>query len=378
MPALFEASHAIKSFQPGPKLSQWLSQERLLDALQAWLVLRQEVSGLPFVLGRGSRSNDGHMLPLKDMAVPTNHQATFPGMSQNCSYQAKHGNIKASNSNKIKITKSNLTRAIGSATVTVPSIIYLLQPNPNKHHGHGHDEGKHEDQEGKDADKDKPEGEAGDGEQAPGAENQEGENSEGTSDDRSTTSRSGEQPRPDHTVYDAGQGTPETSGDEDPRAGAYEVDSGGNVEGVRFKGATSGGTKEGEQGDTRKHIPDAKGGAKKRIQSDYAKTQGVSQDDDKDASKGASNVHSGQQEGISNTDTKHSTDLDNNPEKSKKGEGFVETAKMKGPVDPSRPQVCLYCSYIDGFPNQHIHRRRIGPVRKTRQARKATHEKASI
>ncbi|KAI4173954.1 MAG: hypothetical protein LQ343_002722 [Gyalolechia ehrenbergii] len=235
-------------------------------------------------------------------------------------------------------SSSDLPWAIGSATVTVPSIIYLLQPNPNKHHGHGHDEGKHEDQEGKDADKDKPEGEAGDGEQAPGAENQEGENSEGTSDDRSTTSRSGEQPRPDHTVYDAGQGTPETSGDEDPRAGAYEVDSGGNVEGVRFKGATSGGTKEGEQGDTRKHIPDAKGGAKKRIQSDYAKTQGVSQDDDKDASKGASNVHSGQQEGISNTDTKHSTDLDNNPEKSKKGEGFVETAKMKGPVDPSRPQ----------------------------------------
>ncbi|KAL8944692.1 MAG: hypothetical protein Q9216_000260 [Gyalolechia sp. 2 TL-2023] len=198
--------------------------------------------------------------------------------------------------------------------------------------------GKHKDHEAKDADKDKPEGEAGDGGQVSGGETQESDDSEGTSDDENTTSGPGEQPRPDHTVYDAGQGTSDTPGDDDPKAGAHEVDSGGNVEGVRFKGPTAGGTKEGEQGDTRKHIPDAKGGAKKRIESDYGKAQGVAQDDDKDASKGASNVHSGAQEGLSNTDTKHSTDMDNNPVLSKKGEGIVETAKIKGPVDPSRPQ----------------------------------------
>ena len=48
---------------------------------------------------------------------------------------------------------------------------------------------------------------------------------------------------------------------------------------------------------------------------------------------------SGKQEGLSNTDTKHSTDIANNPEKSKKGEGTPETAKSKGTIDPGRPQV---------------------------------------
>lgn len=241
-------------------------------------------------------------------------------------------------------SSSDLPWAIGSGLVTIPSVIYLLQPNPDSHHGHGHDEGKHEDHGEEHSDEESPEAGSEDGEQNTGEELQEGETQEGeaqkgTSDDGSTTSEPEEQSRPDHTVNDAGQGTPETSGDEDPKAGAHEVDSGGNVSGVRFKGATSGGTKDGEQGDTRKHIPDAKGGAKKRIESDYAQSQGVAQDDDKDSSKGASNVHSGAQEGLSNADTKHSTDISNDPEKSKKGEGFAETAKMKGPVDPSRPQV---------------------------------------
>lgn len=54
---------------------------------------------------------------------------------------------------------------------------------------------------------------------------------------------------------------------------------------------------------------------------------------------------SGKQEGLSNTDTKHSTDIASNPEKSKKGEGTPETAKLKGTVRPSRPQVqpSLHC-----------------------------------
>ena len=48
---------------------------------------------------------------------------------------------------------------------------------------------------------------------------------------------------------------------------------------------------------------------------------------------------SGKQEGLSNTDTKHSTKLEEDPDKSKKGEGTPETAKSKGTVDPNRPQV---------------------------------------
>jgi len=44
------------------------------------------------------------------------------------------------------------------------------------------------------------------------------------------------------------------------------------------------------------------------------------------------------QQGLSTTPTRHSTDIHNNPEKSKKGEGAPETAKLMGPVDPNRPQ----------------------------------------
>ena len=54
---------------------------------------------------------------------------------------------------------------------------------------------------------------------------------------------------------------------------------------------------------------------------------------------GTKNMISGKQEGLSNTDTKHSTDITNNPEKSTKGEGTPETSKSKGTVDISRPQV---------------------------------------
>jgi hypothetical protein len=49
-----------------------------------------------------------------------------------------------------------------------------------------------------------------------------------------------------------------------------------------------------------------------------------------------SNSQSGKQEGISNSDTKHSVDPSY---MSKKGEGSPETSKSKGTVDPKRPQV---------------------------------------
>ena len=61
--------------------------------------------------------------------------------------------------------------------------------------------------------------------------------------------------------------TPEASGPDDEER---VTESGNNVEGVRFKGATT----SGPQGDTRKHVPDSKGGAKKRIESDYGNKLG--------------------------------------------------------------------------------------------------------
>merc|ERR1711964_324615 len=57
------------------------------------------------------------------------------------------------------------------------------------------------------------------------------------------------------------------------------------------------------------------------------------------APTGDKNSQSAKQEGLSNTDTKHSTDIGNDPSKSKKAEGGPDTAKVKGTVDPNRPQV---------------------------------------
>ena len=189
-----------------------------------------------------------------------------------------------------------IIRAIGAALVTIPSVGYLIQPQLNKHSSHGHDEGghgEHAEHGEKDHDEDAGEG----GEKSGEDEDAEAEKSEGAEDapdgyskgdddgedgsvQQSTGSGSDDPPRPDHSVLDAGQGDPEHFHEKDPKGGGYEVDSGSNVEGVRFKGASSGGTREGEQGDTRKHIPDPKGFSKKRIQSHYAKDQGILEEED--------------------------------------------------------------------------------------------------
>ncbi|KAL8930690.1 MAG: hypothetical protein Q9208_000561 [Pyrenodesmia sp. 3 TL-2023] len=254
-------------------------------------------------------------------------------------------------------------RAIGAAIVTIPSVAYLLQSRPKGGHGHGHDEGSHGEDEGDHNKHEAGQEEAEKAEEGEGPEEQleggaqgdakEGGDSAGASEDGSTSTASDGPVRPDHSVEDAGQGTPETPR-KDPHEGAHEVESGGNAEGVRFKGATSGGSRVGEggrpeQGDVRKHIPDAKGGAKKRISSEYGKRQGSPVEGDEGSTNRRFAAYTpsdedvaSKQEGISNTDTKHSFDLSSDPEKSKKGEGFVETAKVKGPVDPSRPQVGSY------------------------------------
>jgi hypothetical protein len=52
---------------------------------------------------------------------------------------------------------------------------------------------------------------------------------------------------------------------------------------------------------------------------------------------GSQNTQSGKQEGLTNTDTKHSTDIGSDSEKSTKGDGTPETAKSKGTVDPKAP-----------------------------------------
>ena len=156
-------------------------------------------------------------------------------------------------------------RALGAAIVTIPSTWYLMQPqierwNRPKGSGHGHGHDEH-------------------GEESEGGDEGEGQESgEDKGEDESKEGGEGGDKSDDSDSEGGQQDTPDTSDDEGSENGAEEVDSGKNVEGVQFKGATSGGTKDNnEQGDTRKHIPDAKGGNKKRIESDYAKRQGEAQ-----------------------------------------------------------------------------------------------------
>jgi len=211
----------------------------------------------------------------------------------------------ASSDHGTATTSSDLPWQIGALVSTGAGCAWLLsgeQPKPHgdhgDHHGEEHEEHEEESAEAKeDGDSEKPE----DGEQEPKEEAKEESKEDSTGDDSGS---------------DSGADTPDTSDDE-----------GDN--------------------NTRKSIPDAKGGNKKRIESNNAIKQGEEQDTaessikDKPATSkepGDKNTMSGKQEGLSNTDTKHSTDITNTEEKSTKGEGVPETAKVKGTVDPNRPQ----------------------------------------
>ena len=163
------------------------------------------------------------------------------------------------------------SRALGAAIVTIPSTWYLMQPqierwNRPKGSGHGHGHG------------DEGEGHEEHGEESEGGDEGEGQESGEDKGGDESGEKSGEDgEKSDDSDSEGGeQDTPDTSDDEEGlKDEAKVVDSGKNVPGVQFKGATSGGTKDNnEQGDTRKRIPDAKGGYKKKIESDYAKVQG--------------------------------------------------------------------------------------------------------
>lgn len=239
----------------------------------------------------------------------------------------------------------DLPWAIASIVVTVPSVYYLMQPqierfqHPEKHGHGGHDD--HDEHGG--------EGEGEGGEEGTSSEG--GESGEDQSEGGEQESKEGEidEDKSDDSGSEGGEkDTPNTSDHQDSENTIHEKEGGQDVEGVQFKGATSGGTRENEQGDTRKHIPDAKGFNKKRIESHYGGKEGEAQEPEQDPSDkdmaapsksaGDMGTQSGKQEGLSNTDTKHSTNIAEDPEKSTKGEGGPETAKSKGTVDPQRPQ----------------------------------------
>ena len=51
----------------------------------------------------------------------------------------------------------------------------------------------------------------------------------------------------------------------------------------------------------------------------------------------SANEMSGKQKGLSNDNTEHTSQISKHPEKSKKGEGVAETAKLQGTVSTDRP-----------------------------------------
>ncbi|KAL1304210.1 hypothetical protein AAFC00_000632 [Neodothiora populina] len=121
----------------------------------------------------------------------------------------------------------------------------------------------------------------------------------------------------------------------------------GDTEDVQFKGKSAAGDEDNKVDDNRKVEDDNKGAKKLRIESGAAKDlgEGASKRDDgsdsaatsKDISENEGDM-SNKQKGIATTATKHSTDIANDPEKSKKGEGSPETAKSQGTVSVNRPQ----------------------------------------
>jgi hypothetical protein len=171
-------------------------------------------------------------------------------------------------------------------------MVYLLQPSPDSGHGHGHDADEQHGDESRE-EHDEEEAQAGESSDKPASDSEPGDiipdlrksSSQKAEDAGKEGDEEGPEEKAEDQSDDSGieeedqQDTPDTSDDEQPKNVAHETENGGSVEGVKFKGATSGGTRDGEQDDTRKHIPDAKGGNKKRIESHYGKRQGVAGDD---------------------------------------------------------------------------------------------------
>jgi len=170
-------------------------------------------------------------------------------------------------------------------------MVYLLQPSPDSGHGHGHDaDEQHEDESREEQDEEEAQAGESSDQPAPNSEpgdivpdllkssSQKAEDADKEGDEQGGEEKAEDQSDDSGSEGEDQQDTPDTSDDEQTKNVAHETDSGGTVEGVQFKGASSA-TEDGEQSDTRKHIPDAKGGNKKRIESHYGKRQGVAGDD---------------------------------------------------------------------------------------------------
>jgi len=235
---------------------------------------------------------------------------------------------------------SDLPWLIGAVAVTVPSC-YFLWPeasHADSHAAHGEEHGEEhaeEHEENEDESKDESEEEAPKEE-----ESKDEEPKEESKDDESKDEEPKEDSKEDDSKSDDDK---QPQSRDTPPEGKNQPKSGGDVEGVSFKGPTKAGGDDNKAPDERKVESDSKGGQKKRIDSGVGKNLGEGDlKKDEPATSGSGSDSPGgideKQKGLSNTPTRHSTDPGADPEKSSKGEGMAETAKQMGTVDPNRPQ----------------------------------------
>lgn len=165
-----------------------------------------------------------------------------------------------------------MVRAITSVAITLPCIWYLWPPSKKSHeheHGHGHDDHASHEESHKDDEESSDSADSADSAES-------NESTEATEEKRADNQSEAESVKSDDSDNQGEeQDTPDTSEDESDTI-QHEKEDGNEAQGFRFKGPT----KNAPPGDTRKHIPDAKGGNKKRIESDYGGRQGVAEGDD--------------------------------------------------------------------------------------------------
>ena len=216
---------------------------------------------------------------------------------------------------------ANTRRLIGAIAVTIPTC-WFLWPSASHadsgHHGDHEEHAESHDEEGEhaEAEDEKPAEEAEPAEE-PESKDEPAELAEPAESSDEPAKPSGSEGESQPATTD-----PNKASSKDEEAESKETPaSGGDTDDAQFKGKMNSGSSGND--DTRKSEPDSKGGYKKRIDS------GLAND--------LTGSDAGQQAGMSNTQTTHSTKPHEDPEKSKKGDGTTETAKQMGPVDPSAP-----------------------------------------
>jgi len=217
-----------------------------------------------------------------------------------------------------------------SALIVTPVSCWYLWPetsHADSHHGHG-DHAAHDDADEKHEDKEEDKEE-------------DSQPTEEVAEKEETASEPTEEKSEDKTE-DKAEGEAESKSDDEESAESDDNATSGD----NNKRGTTGTNKVRSDSEgasvTRKIEAGSKGGNKIRLDSGLGKNlgEGINSDTAYNGSEGSENksVMADKQKGLSNTDTRHSIQIDApGSELSTKGHGGPETAKHKGTVDPRAP-----------------------------------------